>query len=82
MAPADRPKGAGRRIEALYAWICREPDGGEGVVATLLGGQWFPLIGADRERIESLRAVAQATKSAGYPVKLVCFDRLTVLEEL
>lgn len=81
MDAPDRLRGAQVKIEALYAWVCVAPDGGEGAVATWLGGQWFPLIGADRERIESLRGAAQAAKSAGYPVRLVRFDRLTVLEE-
>jgi hypothetical protein len=82
MAAADWSPGAGKPIEALYAWVAVEPDG-EGVVAILVGDTWYPLVGADKARIEWLRGAAQDVKRAhGYPVKLVRFDQLTVLEEL
>jgi len=76
--------GQGLPIERLYAWVATEPDGGEGLcsVTTLALGT-MPLIGADRERIESLRPHAEITrKLTGYPVRLVRFLRTDVMEEL
>ena len=74
------------KIERLYAWIATHRDGEEGVPATLdpgTGGP-LPLIGSDRERIESLREVARAClrRPEISGVRLVCFDRLVELEEL
>jgi hypothetical protein len=69
-------------VDAIYAWIATEHDGGEGVCATRLGDHWWPLIGADEVRIESLRPAARAIMQAsGCPVRLVRFDRRTVLAD-
>lgn len=54
---------SGKRIEELYAWVIFDPaEGDEGVPATLTMGDgiMLPLMGADRDRIESLRPFAQA----------------------
>jgi hypothetical protein len=75
----------GQKIERLYAWVATEPDGGEGVCGAYvpeLGGL-VPLVGADRERIESLRDHAAITrKASGYPVRMVEFSTRTNMEEL
>jgi hypothetical protein len=76
--------GAGQKIERLYAWIATEADGGEGVCAMSLpdGKTLMPLVGADMERIESLRAhaglVARISKC---PVRLVEFSARRVIRE-
>jgi hypothetical protein len=75
----------GKRIERIYAWICTEPDGTEGIPAVEGPsiGQVMPLVGADRERIESFRAEAVAVaRGMGLPVRLVCFENLVELERL
>lgn len=71
-----------RRIDAIYAWIATEPDGGEGVCAHSMPRLGLvPLVGADRERVESLRPFARAVaKQSGCPVRLVCFTTRNVLE--
>jgi len=71
-----------KKITEMYAWVCEEPDGGEGVPAVDLGtGLPMPLVGADRERIESLRRHAiNGVLPMGYPVKLVRFHEMEVLE--
>ena len=75
--------GRGQKIEALYAWIAVDPEGGEGVCGASIGRMMLPLVGADRERIESLRERAAMTRAAsGYPVKLVRFSRREDIEEL
>lgn len=72
------------KIEKLYAWVATHEDGEEGVPATSLGGLIFPLVGADRERIESLREAArEALRRPGIlGVRLVCFDHLVEIERL
>lgn len=75
----------GQRIEALFAWVSVEPDGGEGVLAAdmeMFGRlTCVPLVGADLDRMESYRAYAEALhKITQRPVKLVRFDHMTVLE--
>lgn len=75
----------GQKIEKLYAWVATEPDGGEGVCGAFIRemGGLVPLVGADRERIESLRPYAELTRrGSGYPVRLVEFSTRTDMEEL
>lgn len=83
----DRPAwkaGTGKRIERLYAWVVEEADGGEGVAAIstpALG--WTPLVGADLERMESMRDFALAIRhQLGRPVVLKEFGCGTVIETL
>ena len=76
-----------QRITELYAWICDEPDGGQGVPAHAVSikGPEFqaPTVGADRERIESLRGFAELTaKKTGMLVRLVRFYEKEILEEI
>ena len=70
------------KIEELLAYISDEGDGDEGVVAAKLGDSWMPLIGADRDRMESLRHIAKDTaKMSGRPVRLVRFSTLEEMGE-
>jgi hypothetical protein len=75
------------RIDALYAWVVQEPDGDEGVCsATMqyLGREMMmPLVGADIDRVKSLRQHARTARiMTGYPVRLVRFSMREDLEEL
>jgi hypothetical protein len=72
----------GQKIERLYAWVAEEADGGEGLCSMPLGDLTMPMIGADRERIESMREYAQRIASIlGIPVRLIEFSTRTVLED-
>lgn len=74
---------APKTIDALYAWVVTEPDGGEGVGSALLGGTHYPLVGADVDRMKSLREFAETIRRAtGYPVRLVRFGAREDLEVL
>lgn len=75
---------SGQRIERLYAWVAAEPDGGEGIVARHIEGfGWMPLVGADRARIESYRAIAEdIARDKGYPVRLKVFASGVVIDEI
>jgi hypothetical protein len=76
--------GTGQRIDKLYAWIAREEDGGEGLVAAKLPNLgWLPLVGADRERMESLRELAMNTARGSHrPVRLKVFSRGVTIDEI
>lgn len=75
--------GQGQKIEAIYAWVAVEPDGGEGVCSMQIGNTHMPLVGADQARVESLRPQAeQIRRMTGYPIKLVRYAAREELEEL
>jgi hypothetical protein len=75
-----------KQITEMFAWIVRERDGGDGVPALLMPNpagegppMLFPLMGSDRERMESLRVPAM--QLAGImPLRLVRFTNMDVLE--
>lgn len=78
-------------ITELWAWVSTEPDGGEGIIAASLPDPItrepvvMPLVGGDRERVESpfMRRVAMATRiSTARPVRLVRFTTREVVETL
>jgi hypothetical protein len=47
-------------ITELYAFVSVDiDDGNEGIIAARTGEHWMPLIGADMNRVESLKPIAQ-----------------------
>jgi hypothetical protein len=44
------------RINQLFAFVIVDVDGTEGVVGVQVGGEWFPLMGADMARVDSWRS--------------------------
>jgi hypothetical protein len=68
------------RINELYAFISSD-ETGEGVIAlTMSNGNTIPMVGADMERIESLRPIAQEiADDSRIKIKLI---KLSVREEL
>jgi hypothetical protein len=68
------------RIEQVWAFVSDDAEG-EGVVAAMTkGGAWLPLVGADMERVEALRPIAQMIASdSGKPIRVL---RFSVREEL
>lgn len=72
-------------IDELWAWVSLGPDGDEGLLAapTLGPGSLVPLVGADKERMESLRPLAQAMADAfGVNANLLRFSSRELLEHL
>jgi hypothetical protein len=70
-----------RVIERLYAWVVTEADGGQGIPAFDRGdGLVLPMIGADSERIESLRPVAMQAAGVCLKLELIEFGDRVVLE--
>ncbi len=65
------------RITEMYAFIAEDtgPDD-EGVVAMHIGGKSIPMVGADMNRVESLRPIARDIASTlGKRVKLIHFTQ-------
>jgi hypothetical protein len=60
----------------VYAWLCRDADGIEGIVAAPTALGITALVSTDRARAEQLRPFAQvAGRARGFPVHLVAFER-------
>lgn len=73
----------GHLISELYAFVCTEADGGEGVAAAYIGDAWMPLVAADQARVESLRPIAaNISKISGVPIRLVKFSQRENLEQV
>lgn len=61
-------------IAALWAFIAKDVNGDEGLVAMHTGTGWTPLVGADRKRIDALMPHAQHIADAtGQPMRIVRF---------
>lgn len=72
------------KIDAMYAFIAEDsgPDD-EGITAHLTPMGWMPMVGADMERMDSIREVAQQIATAGgKPIRLVKFETRTELETI
>lgn len=69
-------------VKELWAYLAVDPgDGDEGIVAAWLNGSWTPLVGADRQRMESLRELATAyAKDVKRLFRLVRFEQRIVVE--
>lgn len=68
--------------QRVYAWLSRDEDGQEGIIAvpTMLGVT--ALVATDQERAMKLLPAAQfAARERGFPAKLVIFERGEVLQE-
>lgn len=64
-----------KRITEMWAYVAIDADGDEGVLAVKgKDGAWFPLVGADTARMESVRPVAMdVARREGKKVKLLRF---------
>lgn len=72
-----------KTITEIFAWVCTEADGGEGIPAIDHLGMAMPLVGADRQRIESLRPFAErVAHELGLPVRLARFSGMETLEHI
>lgn len=73
----------GLRINEVFAYVLVDEDGDEGVPAVGLGSMWYPMMGADRERMADFRRHAQEiAKAKGRAVRLVRFTTRETLETL
>ncbi|HUT76640.1 MAG TPA: hypothetical protein VM285_03080 [Polyangia bacterium] len=73
------------RIKTMWAFVGTDADGDEGVIAFMdpVSREWRPLVGADKERMDSLRPIAQnIADQHGRPVTLVRFDRRSEVEKI
>lgn len=72
-----------QQIDEMYAFIVIDDDGSEGIPATKKGDWWFPLVGADMARVNSLRPVArELARKLGKSVELVRFTTREHLETI
>ncbi len=72
------------KIDCLFAFITADtgPED-EGIVAAHMGDKWLPLVGADMDRIDSLRPLArQISQATGKNIVLAKFSVREDLEEI
>lgn len=71
-------------IDALYAVICRDADGNEGIIAALsppFGS--MPLVFSSEERVKSIRLIAkQISKETGRKLYIVKYSVKEVIETI
>jgi hypothetical protein len=61
------------RIDSIWI-VLSVDDGGEGVVAAPFGGMTFPLIAADKQRVEQIRPIAiRIARDLGKVCRLIKF---------
>lgn len=72
-----------KAITEMWAWVCTEPDGDEGIPAFNSAMGRMPLVGADEARIRSLEPLARSVAhDLGLPVKLLKFSSMEIIETL
>lgn len=68
---------------ALYAWLSRDADGLEGIIAAAGAAGVTPLVVADEARARRLAPIARdAAAARGFPARLVRFTRGEELDEV
>jgi len=72
------------RIDEVLVFVAEDKDGNEGVCAFKdLNGLLLPMVCADRERVESLREMANTIKQrSGLKIKLLKFSKRSLIEEI
>lgn len=78
-----KPIPPGTRIKELWAYLAIDPkDDVEGLTAWRSpNGEWMPLVGADQDRMKSLRTKAEdIARQSGHTIRLVRFKQMEVLE--
>lgn len=69
-------------IKEIYAFVSCD-DGGEGVCAFNANNGWLPLIGADMDRVTSLKEIAQKiANETGQNITLAIFDNRQDIETI
>jgi hypothetical protein len=86
-APGESATAVPKTITELYAWVATIASGDEGLPAVSIVVErremMAPIIGADRERVESLREHAELAKvTTGAPMRLCRFELVEEIEEL
>jgi len=62
------------KITEMFAFVAEEKPDDEGIMGFMMNSAWTPLIGADMDRIHSLKPIAdEISKATGIPYKLLHF---------
>lgn len=72
------------KIERMFAFISENEEGEEeGICAFRDRTMWMPMVGADNDRVKSLRPIAEdMVRVQKIKIKLVYFSREEVFEEI
>ena len=77
----------GQKIKTIFAFVCENADGDEGIVSTPHEVQgtlfWMPIVGADMARVTSLVPIAQEISAiSGRPFRILKFDTVTDITDV
>lgn len=83
-ALVGEPGSSGHEIDELFAWVMLDDmDGNEGIPAYPQNGLLYPMVGADGDRMLTLRPMAQQFADiGGGPITLRRFSKMDILETL
>ena len=69
------------KVTQLYAWVGIDKDGNTGILTYWTKDKIAPMIGENRETIESFRNLAfRAAKRLGSSIKLIKFSKVETIE--
>jgi hypothetical protein len=66
-------------ITELYTYAVDDGDGDEGIPAVLLEGSWWPLLGANMERVKTMRE--HVAFVAQLSAKKMTFKKFVLVDE-
>ena len=72
------------RIDEIFAFVSEDAEGHEGICGFRApDGSWLPMVGADKERVDTLRPIAKiVSEQTGMRIKLLKFSRRSFIEEI
>lgn len=70
-------------VTEIFAFVAEEKPGDEGVMGIMTQGAWTPMLGADMNRIHSLKPIAdEISQISGKPYKLLHFKLAGEIKDL
>lgn len=79
----NNPGSTGHILEEMYAYVAVHDDGFEGILATTIGFDNFPMVAADLKAIKRFRAQANLVAvETGLTVRLVRFSNREIVQEI
>lgn len=72
------------KIDQMFAFVSVDENGDEGICAFCHDGTWHPMVGADWDRIQSLKPAAEkiAKYYSNQEIRLVKFESKTLIETI
>lgn len=70
-------------VDEMMVALALDADGTEGIVAHQIGGEWFPLVAADKARFAQIEQLAEHVAGlTGKRIELVRFEKRTSIRTI